>query len=56
MESFYYLDRLIGQKLTTANIGFKLCPGDVNLVLFVLLITLVLGDSEVLLIRHNLNP
>ena len=32
------------RRSSATNIGFKLCPGDVNLVLFFFLITLVLGD------------
>jgi hypothetical protein len=39
------------------NTGFKLCPDDVNLIPFLLFISiLVLGGCEVLLIGHNLNP
>ena len=39
----------------TANIKFKLCPGDVVLEVFCFLITLVQFATEVLLIGHNIN-
>lgn len=36
------------RKRAAYNIGFKLCPGDVHHAPFFFLITLMLGDREVL--------